>query len=382
LVREPLLTRAFSLCFAACFAQALAFNLYLHLPGWLARLGADEVLIGLLGGVASAAALVARPPVGRALDLRGRRPVILGAAGANVGVLALYLTIDSLGPSIWIVRALHGVIEAALFAALFTYAADVIPESRRTEGIALFGVSGMLPVSLGPLLGDWILASGDYLQLFAVSVAFALAAFALSLPLREARHEIHPGQASRGFLGPALQADLAPIWLLGTAFATAITAPFLFLKLFVEETGIGSLGLFFSSYSAAAVSLRLGLGWLPDRAGPKRVLHPALATLAIGMLLLVGADGAGWLVVAGALCGLGHGMTFPILSGLVITRARRAERGAAMALYTAVFDVGPVFGGPLFGAITRGLGYDALFATAALIVIGGAVAFAAVDRGR
>jgi MFS family permease len=380
--REPLLTRPFVLCFAGCFAQALAFNLYLHLPGWLARLGADEVRIGLLGGVASAAAVLARPPVGRALDRRGRRPVVLAAGAANVCVLALYLGIDSLGPAIWIVRALHGVIEAALFAAFFTYAADVIPEARRTEGIALFGVSGMLPVSLGPLLGDWILAVADYPRLFEVSIAFALASFALSLPLREANHEIHPGEASRGILGPALQSDLAPIWLLGTAFATAITAPFLFLKLFVEQTGIGSLGLFFTCYSAAAVSLRLGLGWLPDRAGPKRVLQPALATLALGLLLLVGADGPGRLGIAGALCGLGHGMTFPILSGLVITRARRAERGAAMALYTAVFDVGPVVGGPLFGIITRELGYPALFATAALIVAGGALAFAAIDRGR
>jgi MFS family permease len=379
---DPLLTRAFLLCFAGCFTQALAFNLYLHLPGYLARLGADEVAIGLLGGAASGAALLARPPVGRALDRRGRRPLILAAGAANVAVLTLYLTLEGIGPGIYAVRVVHGVVEAALFAGYFTYAADVVPESRRTEGIALFGVSGMLPVSLGPLLGDWILARADYPQLFAASIGFAALSFLISLPLAEPHHEVHLGEASRGMRGPALQRDLLPLWFVGTAFATAITAPFLFLKLFVEETGIGSLGLFFSAYSAAAVALRLGLGWLPDRAGPKRVLGPSLATLALGLLALVGADGGGRLALAGALCGLGHGMAFPIVSGLVVTRARRSERGAAMALYTAVFDVGPVLGGPLFGTVTRELGYSALFACAAALVLAGGVVFAFWDRGR
>lgn len=382
MAREPLLTRAFVLCFAGCFTQALAFNLYLHLPGYLARLGADEVAVGMIGGIASGAAILARPPVGRALDRRGRRALILAAGAANVVVLALYLTLQGIGPGIYAVRVLHGVVEAALFAAYFTYAADVVPESRRTEGIALFGVSGMLPVSLGPLVGDWILARGDYPHLFLVSIAFAAVSFAVSLPLREPHHELQLGEASRGMRGPALQRDLLPLWFVGTAFATAITAPFLFLKLFVEETGIGSLGLFFSAYSAAAVALRLGLGWLPDRAGPKRVLTPSLGTLALGLALLVGAEGPGRLALAGALCGLGHGMTFPILSGLVVTRARRSERGAAMALYTAVFDAGPVIGGPLFGLVTRELGYAALFGCAAAVVLAGGAVFAFWDRGR
>ena len=131
----------------------------------------------------------------------------------------------------------HGVVEASLFAGYFTYAADIVPESRRTEGIALFGVSGMLPVSLGPLIGDWILARADYPQLFAVSIGFAALSLLISLPLAEQRHEVHLGEASRGMRGPAFQRDLLPLWFVGTAFATAITAPFLFLKLFVEETG-------------------------------------------------------------------------------------------------------------------------------------------------
>src|SRR4029078_10378154 len=101
---------------------------------------------------------------------RGRRLVILTGGGLNVLVCALYPTIHSLGPWLYVVRIAHGIAEAMLFAALFTQAADVIPPARRTEGIALYGISGLLPISLGGLLGDVILTHAGYVRLFQTSM--------------------------------------------------------------------------------------------------------------------------------------------------------------------------------------------------------------------
>src|SRR4030095_6182734 len=105
-----------------------------------------------------------------------------------------------------------------------------------------------------------------------------------------------------------------------------LTAQFTFVKTFVLATGIGSVGLFFSAYSIAAIILRLGFAGGPERVGPKRALVPALAMLAIGYVLLALATTAPAIAVAGACAGLGHGFTFPILSGLVVDRARTSER--------------------------------------------------------
>jgi MFS family permease len=145
-------------------------------------------------------------------------------------------------------------------------------------------------------------------------------------------------------------------------------------------TGIGSVGLFFSAYSGAGVLLRLLFGWVPERVGPKRALYPALALLATGFLLLAAAPSATAIAVAGTFCGLGHGFTFPILSGLVVDRARTAERGAATSIFTALFDAGALVGGPLLGAIIRDVGYDAMFLCAAGLVTVGGVAFLFADR--
>ena len=147
--RDRLFTPALALAFAANFLHGTGFNLFLNLPGFLTDLGATKTEIGVIWSITAAAAIVSRPSVGRAMDLRGRRVVFLTGGVLNVVVCGLYVTVESIGPWVGLIRVLHGVAEAMLFSSLFTYAADRIPISRRTEGIALFGISGLLPISVG-----------------------------------------------------------------------------------------------------------------------------------------------------------------------------------------------------------------------------------------
>lgn len=375
---ERLVSRAFVLAFVSHFLHALSFNLYLHFPGFLKQLGATELLIGVVSGVTAATSIAARPALGRVLDVRGRRFVIVAGGGLSVLVCALYLTVATLGPWVYVVRALHGVSEAMLFASLFAYAADIVPSTRRIEGIALFGVSGMLPAGLGGLLGDALLARGGFSLLFATSVGCSALALALSLPLREAGRTA--GDAPRGLSAAITQRDLLPLWFAGIVFATTLAAHYTFLKTFVLATGFGSVGLFFTAYSIAAVLLRLTMARLPERVGPKRVLAPAMASMAAGFVVLATAHGGAAVGVAGALCGLGHGFTFPILLGLVVSRSRPSERGAALAVFTALFDGGTLIGGPALGAVIRGAGYGAMFLTAAALIAAGGTTFVVWDR--
>lgn len=336
-------------------------------------------MIGLVVSVTAATAILWRPPLGHLMDERGRRGVILTGGILNVMVCALYPTVRDLGVWLYVVRAAHGVAEATLFTALMTHAADLLPAARRTEGIGIYGISGLLPMSISGVLGDVILRHGSYVDLFHVSAAFALASLLLSLPLRDVQHPEHDLPA-RGFLAAVAQPNLLPLWFIGLVFATALTAQFTFVKTFVLETGIGTVGLFFTAYSIAAIVLRLGFAWVPERVGPKRALMPALAALAMGYVLLAFATTPTAIAVAGACAGLGHGFTFPILSGLMMARARTAERGAATSIFTALFDAGALIGGPLLGAIIREAGYPTMFLSAAALVVVGGVLFTFADR--
>ena len=210
-----LLTRPFLLCFVANLLQGLAFNLFLHFPGYLKLLGADELRIGFISALTAVAAIALRPPIGRAMDRYGRRPVILAGGVVNVLVVGLYLTIDGIGPWLYAVRVVHGLAEALLFSSLFTFAADTVPATRRTQGLALFGVSGMLPISLAGVYGDWMLPRHGYEALFASSLVLAVASLLASLPLRDVpRRRAEPGQTV-GFRAALGQPDLAPLWMMG-----------------------------------------------------------------------------------------------------------------------------------------------------------------------
>jgi MFS family permease len=380
---ERLFTRPFVLCSIANLMQGIAFNLFLHFPGFLKDLGAREAEIGLISGLTAVASILVRPWVGRSMDLRGRRGIILLGNAINVAVIGLYLTVTQVGPWVYLVRIFHGLSEAMLFTSMFTFAADHVPRRRLTQGLALFGVSGMLPMSLGGVFGDVILTRADYDALFITALGFAVVALLLSLPLYDKpRSTTSPEEPPRGFTAALAQRDLVSIWWITTIFSVALAAVFIFVKTFVMTTGAGTVGGFFTAYTLTAIFFRVFLGWLPDRVGPKRVLFPALATLALGFFFLAGAESGREVLVAGMLCGAGHGYTFPILFGLTVMRARAAERGSAMAIYTALFDVGILLGGPLLGIIIEADGYGAMFGTAAVILVAGAVIFAVWDWSR
>lgn len=361
----------------------------MHLSGFLKTLHAGEVMIGLIFGVTGAAAIVARPPMGRIMDRRGRVAIIRAGGALHVIACLLYTTIGSAGPWAAAVRVTHGVAEAMLFTSLFAYASDIVPASRRFEGIALFGVSGMLPVSGGSLLGDLILSrtggpsvTEAYRPIFLLSVALSAAAFLISLPLRDPEKQASD-EPPRNMLDAFLQRDLLPLWIGGVVFATCLAAPFTFFATFVLTEDIGTAGLFFSCYSIAAITLRVFLGKLPERAGPKRVLFPAMCAVAAGPLVLAFARSAPHVAFAGVLAGMGHGFTFPILLGLVVSRARPAERGAALAIFTAIFDAGSLLGNPLFGLVVKAThSYRVMFAAAAAVMAAGTAVFGALDRGR
>lgn len=379
--RPRLLSRAFVLAFAANLLHSLSFFAYLHLPGFLSDRGADELAIGLLFGVMAAAAIALRPAVGRLLDQRGRRVIARVGSVVHVLVTLAYLTVDTIGPWLVLVRIVHGAAEAMLFSTLFTIAADVVPASRRTEGIALFGISGLLPMSLAGLMGDVILTHAGYDELFLATTAAALLGGLCSWALPDSRPAAKvDAPPPRSFLSAVMLPSLRPLWLMGLSFALAIASYFTFLKTFIEHVGFGSMGLYYTVYSLSAIVLRLLLGWVPDRVGPRRTLVPALSATVVGLVVLAQASSALWVAVAGLLCGAGHAFVFPILSALVVTRADEHERGAALSMFTALFDLGLLVGSPVLGAVLEWTGYEVMFELAAAAAVVGGIGYGLWDR--
>src|SRR5690606_4387428 len=87
------------------------------------------------------------------------------------------------------------------------------------------------------------------------------------------------------------------------------------------------------------------------------------------------------MVLGGAvLMGLAHGAVFPILSSEVVSRARTAERGSAMAMFTSLFDAALLIVAPLGGFLIDWAGYARGFSTVAAILVAGSALYAVWDR--
>ena len=368
-IEQRLYTRHFWIAALSHFLLGMGFWTFVVFPVHLGELGASTLRIGVLIALEPTAAVLVRLPLGALMAQRGRRWILRVGGVLNLLAVMLYPMVDDIGLGMAAVRILHGVGIGALFTTFFTYAADIAPVSRRTEGLVVFGISGMLPAALAPALGEELVLRSGFQAMFLAAVAFSLASLIVTWWLAEPEDDLAEASA-HGFWRFARERRKWGVWATAFFFSLAMSSYVAFLEPFARSRGFERAGIFFVCYSLAAVALRVLGRNLPDRVGARRMLVPALATLAAGLFLVARFTSLRTLGAAGLLCGMGHGYLFPILSGMAIEGTDRRARGSAMSFYTAVFDLGQVLGPPFFGWIAEVAGFPTmfLFAMAGVVV--------------
>ena len=328
---------------------------------------------------ASFSGIIVRPWVGTALDRVGRRRCLI--TGGFIFLLAhlLYLGVDTIGWMVYAVRLLHGLGMGILMATFFTLAADLSPQARKTEGIAIFGISGHLSGTIGVTMGEAIIQWGGYSSLFVVCAGLSLVSILLSLGIPDPGHH-RPEGPTEGFMKLSFAPSLRMPLLATVAFAFSLSSYMVFLKPYALSVEIGSVTSFFVAYTLTAIGVRVIGGNWPDRFGLKRVIYPAMVSLTLGILLLVVRPTPFGLVLSGILSGLGHGFIFPILSVMIIGRERKSHQGSLMTLFTMAFDLGLFIGAPLLGWTAKVGHYVSMFIAAALVQVATLAAFVLLER--
>jgi len=368
----------FGKIFAAALLQEMSFSLLVHFPGYLEGLGATEALIGLLYAAAAILSLFFRPALGRILDLTHRRTVLLAAGLFNaLVVLGLAFTV-AWGPLLWALFLVQRVLQIALFTTMLTYGADSLPVEHRTQGLALFGLSGLFPIALGGVAGDLVIEAFGFDGLFVLAASASVASWLLVLRLPLLPVLGH--RPRRGFWAALAQRDLLPVWWVTLFFSIGLETLFTFTRTYVDERQIGSAGLFFGVYGLSAAAMRIAGGRFYDRV-PKRPFVVA-ALVAYGLSLgLMAVAGSMPVLIAGAVGGgVSHGAVFPVITSQVVSRARTAERGSAMAIFTSIFDIALLMAAPSVGALIDGFDYRVAFGSVAIALAFGALVYSIWDR--
>jgi predicted MFS family arabinose efflux permease len=117
-----------------------------------------------------------------------------------------------------------------------------------------------------------------------------------------------------------------------------------------------------------------------DHLPQRTLIVVALLAYGLGMGLMATAGSVVVLVAAAVSSGFSHGAIFPILTSQVVGRARTAERGSAMSIFTSIFDIALLFSAPAVGALIDGFDYRVAFTSVAAALVLGAVVYAVWDR--
>jgi len=399
--RPPLVTYPLLLRFATQLGASVSFYLLLSVVPLCARAAAGGSAPGLATGalmVTTVAGELITPRLTAAwgyrltlaagLTLLGA-PSLALAGPARLDVIMAVCVIRGLGFGITVVAG--GSLTAAL-----------IPAERRGEGLALSGLVSGVPALAALPLGVWLAGRIGYPLVFTAAAVAALAALVAvpGLPARLSHGRPAAGPAGDEPADPAGRqpasppASTPPLGVLAALRSPALLRPGLMFAVTTTAAGIvvtflpiadhqatgelTALALF--AQTASATLSRCVSGWYSDRHGPARLIIPALATAASGMLMLT-ATGLPAAVLAGCvLFGAGFGVAQNATLSLMYARVRASGYAAVSAVWNIAYDAGMGLGAAAFGLLAGGTGYSAAFAITSAAMLA-ALAPALRDRG-
>lgn len=356
----------------ANYVKVMLTNFFLHfafylltplLPLYLSdTFHASKDTIGIVLSGYTVAALLIRPFSGFVVDSFSRKKVLMTCATVFFLFFAGYIAAGTL-LMFAICRTLHGAPFGALTVANNTCAIDVLPSSRRNEGIGLYGLSNNVAMAIAPSAGIYLHhATGSYGVLFWIALLVAgcavLSASRVKLPTKELKKNKEKISLDRFFLTRAwLLAIIIGMMSLGWGVLSNYLA--IYSK---EELGItGGTGTYFAILSCGLFASRLQ-GQKSLRQG--RLSHncaEGMLLSLVGYTIFVAIPHPVAYYLSAALIGLGNGHMYPAMLNMFVNVARHDQRGTATSSILTSWDIGMGVGCMLGGVIAEYAGYSTTF---------------------
>ena len=327
-------------------------------------LGGSDQTVGFVIGVFSFVALAGRLISGPLADRRGRKTSFLvGLVSCSLAGVAYLLPLGIAGA--YLGRVFQGLGEACLYTGAAAWAVELsgIDRSAQALGYLSSGIWG--GISAGPVVGAW-LGTFEYAAMLQVCAALAGFAILTRVP-EEYKPEHHDGP--RPWLPRSLIAPGVAIGFVNVHYPV-ITG---FLILHLAQHGNSGRAAF-SGYALTVLLSRFFLGGLPDRIRPAITYYGGITAMAIGLAILATGPGPVLAVGSTALLGLGFSFPWSSIASTVLRRTPSRERGSAVSLLSAFYDLFVGISSFAAGVVAKNFGYGAAFALATVSLGAAAIA--------
>lgn len=374
-MKDKLITKNYIEILAANFLLFFGSWLLMPvLPFYLAEVfDANKTTIGAVLSCYTIAALCIRPFSGYLLDTFARKPLYLLAYFTFTAIFGGYLIAGTLTLFI-LFRIIHGVSFGMVTVSGNTIVIDIMPSSRRGEGLGYYGLANNIAMSIGPMTGLFLHDAGaDYTLIFCCSLGSCLIGFLCASLVKTTYKppvKREPISLDRFILLKGIPAGFS-LLLLSIPYGMTTN----YVAMYAKQIGIqASTGFFFTFMALGMAVSRLFSGRLVDRGMVTQVIE---AGLYLVCFCFFGLSSCGWLTTwslqwttyflftIALLLGIGFGTMFPAYNTLFVNLAPNNQRGTATSTYLTSWDVG-IGAGMLLG------GYIAEIATFKMAYLFGA----------
>jgi MFS family permease len=335
------------------------------------ELDASTSEAGLISGIFIIGTLIGRLFIGRFIDSIGRKKTLF--IGLIFFTLTTILYFVDLGIGFLLVnRLIHGMAMGMASTATGTIVAQIIPPTRKGEGIGYYSMSATLATAIGPFIGLFMAQHTSFQVIFsfclALGVISLITAFFLYVPALKVTAKV---TESKGFkLSNFIEPKALPISIITLLLAFCYSSVLSFISFYAIEIDlVNTASFFFVVYAVAVLLSRPFSGPLMDRKGSNFIMYPAFIIFGVGLLLLSMTTNSFTLLAAGFLIGLGFGNMQSSSQAIAVKLTPPHRMGMATSTFFIMLDAGLGFGPYILGFIIPVTGYSTLYVILGVLVI-------------
>ena len=357
--------RFFVMCGFTFTVFLSAFQLFPTAPFRIQDLGGTKFAAGLFLGFLTYASAFSAPFTGGIADRVGKRKMLILCSG----ILTLFSVAYGLSPNYYIPLVLvifHGLFWSGLLSASAAYMIEVIPPSRRAEGIAYWGMSTVFAIAIAPNLGLWIYQFG-WGWLCASIGLLNLLMVGIALRLEETDQARGPIKRDTFRFKHLVEWKVLILSLTLFLYSFGYGGITSFSAMYAMANGVVPSGIYFTTLAIVILVTRPFSGALADRVGHRKVLIPCLVLIFAGMGVLAFGGTLELLVISAVVFGIGFGTAYPVFAAHVIQNVDPGRRGAGFGSILAAFDTGIGSGSITTGWLIEHYGFSTAFGAAAIL---------------
>lgn len=267
-----------------------------------------------------------------------------------------------------LMRIVYGAGFGMVSTVLPTLVTYVIPPRRLGEGIGYYGLSTSLALSIGPMVGLFLLGNFGFGTLIFCSSLILIFIFPMLLvqkPIPTALHITKQSRDKKAFIPAGTVLPVLLHFLLSLTYSGILS----FLALFGKENNIPNVGYFFFVNALATIMIRPVAGKIFDRKGHHAVTIPGSIIVFLGLMLLTFTHNLPLLIMSACLYGLGYGMIQPTLQSWMIKSVPKEQRGTANSLFFNSLDLGIAIGSMALGIVAMKTSYISMYRLSASFMI-------------